>query len=139
LRNGENAQQECPKAASASVGLIVRERHTFRQISPVPIETKSDQIFTFVRNYPCRHVGLTRREPVSLRGQHMTSDELTDENRRMNAHDRGTFQRWMITNTVVGTIWAALLAVFAITSLFSGTNASSGTAEKVMSKHVEAR
>jgi hypothetical protein len=54
----------------------------------------------------------------------MTRDELTDENRRMNAHDRGTFQRWMITNTVVGTIWAALLAVFAITSLFSGTNAS---------------
>jgi hypothetical protein len=46
----------------------------------------------------------------------MTRDELTDENRRMNAHDRGTFQRWMITNTVVGTIWAALLAVFAITS-----------------------
>jgi hypothetical protein len=69
----------------------------------------------------------------------MTRDELTDGNRRMNAQDRGTFQRWMITNTVVGTIWAVLLAVFAITSLFSGTNASSGTAEKVMSKHVEAR
>jgi hypothetical protein len=71
------------------------------------------------------------------RGIVMTRGEII-EYRRMNSGDRTAFHRWLVANTVVGAI--SLLALIAMTSIFSGGGSSSVTAQKSeMTVHAEAK
>ena len=67
----------------------------------------------------------------------MTRGEIIDEYRRMNADERSAFHHWLITSTVAGAL--GLLALIVVVSIFPGEEASSVTADKAMSKRVEAR
>jgi hypothetical protein len=68
----------------------------------------------------------------------MTRGEIIDEYRRMNSGDRTAFRRWMMTNTAVGAI--SLIALIAITSMFSGGGSSPVTAQNSeMIVHAEAK
>jgi hypothetical protein len=49
----------------------------------------------------------------------MTQGQITEEYRRLNSEDRGTFQSWLIANTVVGALaFFALIAALAL--VYSG-------------------
>ncbi len=67
----------------------------------------------------------------------MTRGEIVDEYRRMNSGDRTAFRRWLLTNTAVGAV--AVIALIAITSLFSGSGSDSNTAQVEKIVHAEAK
>lgn len=69
----------------------------------------------------------------------MTRGEMNAGDWSASAQGRGTFQHWITINAIIGATWVALLALCAITSLFSGTNPGSPAADKIISKHAEAR
>jgi hypothetical protein len=68
----------------------------------------------------------------------MIRGEIIDEYRRMNSEDRAAFHGWLKINTVVGVI--SLLTLIVVTSIFSGENSGSLTAETgTVTIHAEAR
>jgi hypothetical protein len=68
----------------------------------------------------------------------MTRGEIISEYRRLNSEDRAAFRRWLMVNTVVGAL--SLFTLIAVTSIFSGRESSSATAQKDgVSLHAEAR
>jgi hypothetical protein len=73
-------------------------------------------------------------------GDHMTRGEIIDEYRNMSSEEQAKFNRWLLANTVVGTIW--VVALIAITSVFSGENSSLATAQAQKAEmivHAEAK
>jgi len=59
----------------------------------------------------------------------MTRGQIMEEYRRLNSEERGTFQSWLIANTVVGAL--ALFSVIAAIALVnSGDGATTATAQK---------
>ena len=70
-------------------------------------------------------------------GVTMTRGEII-EYQRMNSEDQKTFWRWLVTNTVAGAI--SILALIAITSIFSGSEPSSAAAQSdAVTVHAEAK
>ena len=58
----------------------------------------------------------------------MTRGKITEEYRRLNSEDRGTFQRWLIANTVVGAM--AIFALIAAALVHSGDGLNTATAQR---------
>ena len=70
-------------------------------------------------------------------GVTMTRGEII-EYQRMNSEDQKTFWRWLVTNTVAGAI--SIIALIAITSIFSGSEPSLATTQNDAVKvHAEAK
>jgi hypothetical protein len=58
----------------------------------------------------------------------MTREKIMEEYRRLNSEDRGTFQSWLLTNTVVGAM--AFFALIAAALVYSGVGSNIATAQK---------
>jgi hypothetical protein len=68
----------------------------------------------------------------------MTRGEIMDEYRRMSSSGQKAFRRWLMINTVAGAI--SVLALIAITSIFSGSEPGLATAQKnAVTVHAEAK
>jgi hypothetical protein len=68
----------------------------------------------------------------------MTRGEMMDEYRRMNSADRKGFQRWLVTNTIVGAL--AIVALIVVTSVYSEKNQDSAAVAKAeVALHAEAQ
>jgi len=58
----------------------------------------------------------------------MEHGDFATEYRRLNAEDRSAFRKWLIANTVFGA--TALFALIVLTSVYSGGDAGSMTAQQ---------
>ena len=69
----------------------------------------------------------------------MTRGEIVDKYRELNAADRSAFRRWLVVNTVAGAF--AVLALIAITSMYSGQNSDAVASQKeqAVQQHAQAQ
>ncbi len=59
----------------------------------------------------------------------MTRGQIMEGYRRLNSEDRGTFQSWLIANTVVGAL-ALFALIAALAPVYSGDGSYTATAQK---------